>query len=570
MTNRISDNKFNFFVPIELEKAKDGSGKKLVKIKGICSSMTEDSDGETLDPTGFDFAPLIQKGFLNWNHQASKTSKAICGEPTHASVINNGKDFYIEGFLYDNEEGKAVAELAETLERDSPNRRLGFSIEGAATERDPFNNKKITKAVLNGLAITHVSKNKNTLLSLMKGEYAEAFVKDEDEPTTCTKCDHDQVVNGKCMACNHEEKKEKAITTDVLRPALPESVEHDPKDISNKNSNKFGKLLKKSDIYISITDRYNTTIAESKKIYSFIEEFNTKNFGMENKGTVTSEQLQKAFDTLDSAISLVKAKDTDIISKDADIIVAPVVDVLEKSQASDADVAFAKSQAAFLFKAGYDKEKACDTMTKGGIALVVAQGAYASVVAEASAKRNGSESPEVIGSLSEPPIGKAEQTTALVAETPIDVNDVIRKSVEPITESINKKFEGTSVILKALREQNEELVKSNLLFSERLGKLESTPGVRKSITGAKAVERFEKSGDTNIVPGTEIINIKSKPDLIKLRDLVDAANDEVIRKGGESDPLFEKIINYIEVNNEIPKEAYPRLRAMNIILQQPE
>ena len=109
MTTTTNSNKFNFFVPLDLEKGSDGKGGTLIKIKGIASSEAEDSDGETLIPAGFDFGPLLKSGFLNWNHQAGKSAKAICGEPTSAKIINNGKDFYIEGFLYPNAQGKEVA-----------------------------------------------------------------------------------------------------------------------------------------------------------------------------------------------------------------------------------------------------------------------------------------------------------------------------------------------------------------------------------------------------------------------------------------------------------------------------
>ena len=96
------NSKFNFFVPLEFEKSGEDEGER-VKIKGICSTDAEDSDGEVLIPSGFDFKPLLETGFLNWNHQAKNTSSAICGEPTKAEVVDDGKSLYIEGFLYPNE-----------------------------------------------------------------------------------------------------------------------------------------------------------------------------------------------------------------------------------------------------------------------------------------------------------------------------------------------------------------------------------------------------------------------------------------------------------------------------------
>ena len=37
---------FNFFMPIELEKAQNKKGEKIMKIKGIASTADQDSDGE--------------------------------------------------------------------------------------------------------------------------------------------------------------------------------------------------------------------------------------------------------------------------------------------------------------------------------------------------------------------------------------------------------------------------------------------------------------------------------------------------------------------------------------------
>lgn len=173
-------NRFNFFVPFEINKAK-GNDQGKIWINGICSSNVEDSDEETLDPAGFDFQPLLKSGFFNYNHQGNKTSKAIVGEPTFAEVRNNGSDLYVEGFLYgDSEEAQNIVKLADILEKNNSSRRLGYSIEGQALERDPLNPKKINKARITGIAITASPKNPNTLLSIMKGEYAEPFIDIDD------------------------------------------------------------------------------------------------------------------------------------------------------------------------------------------------------------------------------------------------------------------------------------------------------------------------------------------------------------------------------------------------------
>jgi hypothetical protein len=173
---------FNFFLPIDFEKAQNKKGEKVMKIKGIASTDDKDSEGEILDPMGFDLSRFLTGGFLNWNHQ-SKTmgAGAIIGEPTLAKVTSKG-ELYVEGLLYSGHPlAESVWNLAETLEKNNSKRKLGFSIEGRATERDIMNPKKITKALLTGLAVTHVPVNTNTYLDLVKGIQSEDFVENKDQ-----------------------------------------------------------------------------------------------------------------------------------------------------------------------------------------------------------------------------------------------------------------------------------------------------------------------------------------------------------------------------------------------------
>lgn len=181
---------FNFFIPATFEKGK--SDKELMRIKGIASSVAEDSDGETLHPSGFELDYLLTKGFFNWDHQSKKTAAAIIGEPDFAKIVNNGKQLYVEGYLYaDSEEAKATYKLAQVLEKNSKTRRLGFSIEGQVIERgcgpqylddkntilnpsfDPVLWAIVKRARITSIAITPMPKNPNTLLEVMKGQVAE-------------------------------------------------------------------------------------------------------------------------------------------------------------------------------------------------------------------------------------------------------------------------------------------------------------------------------------------------------------------------------------------------------------
>lgn len=185
--------KINFFMPIEISKAKEtpkGESREML-IKGIASTADTDSDEEILEPEGFDLSYLKKYGFLNWHHQVKGSPANIVGEPTAAKIIN--KSLYVEGKLYDTKLARDIFELQELLEKSGSDRRLGFSIEGSVLKRgsedknDP-RYKRILKSRVTGIAITHSPKNANTFMNIVKGDYQEPFV-EEYEYETIEKAD---------------------------------------------------------------------------------------------------------------------------------------------------------------------------------------------------------------------------------------------------------------------------------------------------------------------------------------------------------------------------------------------
>lgn len=176
-TNNKAD--FNFFVPIDFEKSVNKKGEKVMKIKGIASTPDEDSEGETLLPVGFDLTRFLNIGYLNYNHGAKNDASKIIGEPTVAKITQKG-ELYVEGVLYNGHPlAESVWNMAEILEKNGSSRRMGFSIEGRAIERDPINPKRIIKALLTGLAITPTPVNSSTYMDLCKGVQENDFVEYE-------------------------------------------------------------------------------------------------------------------------------------------------------------------------------------------------------------------------------------------------------------------------------------------------------------------------------------------------------------------------------------------------------
>lgn len=172
---------FNFFIPAEIEKAKDKQGNEVMRVKGIASTADEDSEGEVLLPIGFDLSRFLSTGYINWNHQGKSDPSKIIGEPDIAKITKNG-DLYIEGVLYpESDLAKSVWKLGETLSRNSKTRKIGWSIEGRALERDIVNPKKITKALITGVALTPTPVNIATYVDLVKGTQKQDFTEYEDD-----------------------------------------------------------------------------------------------------------------------------------------------------------------------------------------------------------------------------------------------------------------------------------------------------------------------------------------------------------------------------------------------------
>jgi len=551
-----TSNKFNFFVPLSFEKGTDGKGASVVKIKGVASSEAEDSDGETLIPAGFDFGPLLKTGFLNWNHQAGKSAKAICGEPTSAKIINNGKDFYIEGFLYPNAQGKEVADLAETLEMYSPNRRLGFSIEGQATEKDPMNEKRITKARITGVAITQSPKNPNTLMSIIKGETDDLYIEDEE-------------LTDEEKKKQEEEKKkkegttEKAMDTEAMTPAMPESVEH-------KEKPTVGLSLNKSEVYIQIYDRYTTDVIKAKEIFNFISNVNEKLFNMTKGEKITEETLQKSFEILDGlvkgkedteeGVNKIKEKEEEEDEEKTE----PATSGKEVAEEETEEVKKAKactSMAKSLLSTGMAQGDVVKAMTAVGVDLTMAETSCQACISQAEAlKENG-------GTITTEtaPIVKGEESVILES-TPDPVLDLVKG----LQNGLGEGFKAIGVILKSVVDERNDLKETlNTLqkgfddLSDDFEKLAETPAAPKSKRTVKSIERFEKGEEEG---NEDMYCINNAADVKRLGDRI-MGHVEILKSKGQEDLQLEKAIADLEISKSTDYTAIaPKLRALNITL----
>jgi hypothetical protein len=95
-------------------------GEKVMRVKGIASTADVDSDGEILEPSGYDLSRLTTSGHINWNHLAKNDPSKIIGEPDVAKIVNN--KLYIEGVLYKGHDlAESVWKYAETLNGNNSN-----------------------------------------------------------------------------------------------------------------------------------------------------------------------------------------------------------------------------------------------------------------------------------------------------------------------------------------------------------------------------------------------------------------------------------------------------------------
>lgn len=265
MTTKSNIDKFTFWCPLDIQKAviDPETGQEVMRLGGIASTSDEDSDGEFLDPKGFDIRPLINSGMVNWHHQAKGQPATIIGEPTKAEIRPEG--LYIETDLYPSSQiARDVWELAQTLEKDSKTRRLGYSIEGKVVKRKSNDKKspdykRIVKAIITGVAITHQPKNPKTFANIIKGEI------DDDM----------------------EEEVEEALDTENGKPLKKESVDKKLKNQTFSKSEAVEKIFK---------DIPGIDIEKAEKIYLLTTKI--ANMAGKSKKRVTDEDISKAYEAL--------------------------------------------------------------------------------------------------------------------------------------------------------------------------------------------------------------------------------------------------------------------------------
>lgn len=277
---------FSWLVPIDIiEKAdqkilEDGLPEELL-IAGVASTNKEDTDGQELDPNGFNYKPFLEKGFFNLEHQYSRTKDAsmLIGEPTDAFVKNNL--FHVEGKLYrDNPKAVAMYKLARSLQKAGSNRKVCYSIEGNATQYGDKSKKKVSKADIFHCAITVSPKNNATNL-LIKGNSFEYENQEGSEfLIDMTDENGERLVVDKSLNIIHgNDAIEKAMTAGTVtgvetidKPLTQEPLKEESIQGATKKKKKKEVVadLTKAELFTYLIDNYKMDGDSCRNFYSLV------------------------------------------------------------------------------------------------------------------------------------------------------------------------------------------------------------------------------------------------------------------------------------------------------------
>ncbi len=138
-------------------------GQKVDVIEGVASTEDPDLQNEVVVQEGMDLGPLMEEGYINWNHMPGPEN--LIGEPLETR-IKKGPSLWIKGFLYPEvQRAQAVLDLLKSQQNRPSNRRLGWSVEGKVTERA---GNRVLKSLVQHMAVTHEPINTNTWADLGK------------------------------------------------------------------------------------------------------------------------------------------------------------------------------------------------------------------------------------------------------------------------------------------------------------------------------------------------------------------------------------------------------------------
>lgn len=497
--------KFTFWCPLQKseEIIDPTTGEKTMRLGGIASTSDEDSDGEFLDPKGFDIKPLMKSGLVNWHHQAKGQPSAIIGEPSKGEIRKEG--LYLECDLYPSSKiANEVFELAEILERDSSTRRLGFSIEGKVLKRksndknDP-GYKHIEKAVITGVAVTHMPKNPKTFANIIKGEIDNELEKE------------------------NEEEKKGLESNGNGAPLKKESVDSKLKVTTFKKSEVMDRIFK---------DCAGITVSKAEKVYDLISKISN----MKERKQITEEDIEKAYEVLGLDIEKGCCSEDGGCSKkieksdeeDDEKKKTPKTDNNDGNDDDDADGGEEEVEEAKKAKDADDDDDVDDDdddAEKGG---------------------NGGNRFDIL-----------EKAISDLGNNNFNCMRALGVMLKNTTQELQKANSNVDELNKIVKAQKDEIAELREMI-EDFG--DSTPGP-KSLSNARAVERrFNKSEDVDITKARENEVPENAVSMSKNRNVVAELLDQATFAKGGYDEEFSKACTSFEASHTLPANIIKRMK----------
>ena len=551
----------------EIRKAKDKDGNEVMRIGGIASKEEEDSQGETLLIEGMDVSSRMINSFLNWNH--GRGAGDIIGQITKAE--KRGKELYIEADLFPEIPlAKDTYRLTKILEKRNSPKRMSFSIEGKAIERNPLNPKIVTKSILTGCAATVQPINRSTLAQIIKGETDGL----QEPEYNIIKSDNKNLIvdvtdeNGDRITIDESYNVDikKAMSSESAPELEPESLDKEEKNLEyskkkkkNKDKNfslqdkndNFTKKLKKSDIYDyffkSIKD---LSVGNAKRLYQVIEVLQ-KSQG-DTMEDITEQELEKAFATLKSVannseeIKKGVAESAQSGSKEGGefsmvgFMKSCVEKGMEKEEimkaAKEKDESMSDEEMDKMYESEFGKKK--EEPKKEEKEMKKSEEAELSVedkIAKAESEL------EALKAVKEAELKKSEEPTPDTIEK--GEVDLIKGAISDLEKGFNDKFSALADILKGVVEENESVKTLLSTKEEELNKSEekynalaNEANKPKSITTQSYIE---KGGSNNQLGGQSVLD-SSTPEG---RRAIIQKGDSMINWDNPDDKAFAKAID---------------------------
>jgi len=499
----VNEDKFSIWVPFDtITKAgKDGSKEMVISGVALTDRMGEDKEGEIIEVEGLDCSPFMNSGFINWNHLAGKDPAAVIGEPL--SVEKKDGKLIVTSKLYsESQKAQDVYNLGQTLQKSGSNRRLGYSMEGKALERDPLNPGRVKKSKLFHLAITPSPIGNGTSMTIVKGdlqfenqkdsEYLIETVNEKGE-RICVDKDFNIIKAMEAGSITGRDTTNQNLTQEPLKVEDVEKKKKkkDYKKLLKKLRKRRGDsdILSKSEIILEISSIFKTEeIDVIKGIYELVTEINM---------TPTVEDIQKAKELL----NLVKGKTEDKSDEEKEKLKKA-----EEDKAKDLKKAEEEEKEKKGKKIADLKQEYKDNVSKGKEYMEKAE------AAKTSLKEAGLSEEEIQG-------GKVEAQSIAKGVQEMD-----------IMKSLDEKFDAFKTLFEAKEAENTELKKSISDLTakvEEIGKQAPSP---KSLITKGFSNRFPETKEGEKVMSLKAHKRELTAELVKAAKIGEKDQDDVLAK----------------------------------------